>query len=43
MAGATREAVNKQMRQWKQDGILDHAKGIVTVLDRDRLEDETVG
>jgi len=41
MAGATREAVNKQMRAWKQAGLVDHGQGVVTILDRDRLEDET--
>ncbi len=41
MAGATREAVNKQMRAGKQAGLVDHGQGVVTILNRDGLEDET--
>ncbi len=40
MAGATREAVNKQMQAWKQEGIVHHKKGQVTILDPDRLRGE---
>lgn len=42
MAGATREAVNKQMRAWKQEGLVEHGQGVVKILDRERLEDETL-
>lgn len=38
MIGTTREAVNKQLRSWEKDGILDLGRGSITVVDRDRLE-----
>ncbi|MBW2241924.1 MAG: Crp/Fnr family transcriptional regulator [Deltaproteobacteria bacterium] len=42
MAGASREAVNKQMRDWKERGIAHHDHGDVTILDKERLEKETI-
>ncbi len=39
MVDATREAVNRQLREWRDGGIIDVDKGVITVLDRDRLED----
>jgi CRP-like cAMP-binding protein len=33
MVGATRESVNKQLRQWTQDGILRQEEGRVVISD----------
>jgi len=38
MIGTTREAVNKQLRTWEKDGVIDVGRGSITVLDRSRLE-----
>ncbi|MBK8174156.1 MAG: Crp/Fnr family transcriptional regulator [Rhodospirillales bacterium] len=38
MIGTSREAVNKQLRSWEQDGMIDVRRGSITVLDRSRLE-----
>ena len=37
MAGATREAVNKQMRGWAQDGMISTEGGYITVRQMDSL------
>ena len=39
MLGVTREAVNKQLREWKKDGLVDMQEGQVVILDVERLED----
>ena len=39
MLGVTREAVNKQLREWKKDGLVDMQEGQVVILDPERLED----
>ena len=39
MVGTSRESVNKQMKAWERDGLLTSADGIITLRDRDRLED----
>lgn len=38
MIGTSREAVNKQLRSWEDDGMIDVGRGSITVLDRSRLE-----
>lgn len=38
MIGTSREAVNKQLRSWEVDGMIDLGRGSITVLDRSRLE-----
>jgi CRP/FNR family transcriptional regulator, cyclic AMP receptor protein len=38
MVGATRESVNKQLRQWTQTGILKHESGEVVILDLRALD-----
>ena len=38
MIGTSREAVNKQLRSWEVDGMIDLGRGLITVLDRSRLE-----
>jgi CRP-like cAMP-binding protein len=38
MIGTSREAVNKQLRSWEVDGMIDVGRGSITVLDRSRLE-----
>ena len=37
--GKTREAVNKQLRRWTDDGLLSMLKGHVLIRDVERLED----
>jgi CRP/FNR family transcriptional regulator, cyclic AMP receptor protein len=39
MMGTSREAVNKQLRAWQEDGLILLKRGSVTVVDLDRLED----
>ncbi|MCP5368720.1 MAG: Crp/Fnr family transcriptional regulator [Hyphomicrobiales bacterium] len=38
MTGASREAVNKQLRAWEEDGFLTLGRGSVTINDLDALE-----
>lgn len=38
MIGTSREAVNKQLRSWEVDGMIDVGRGSIVVLDRSRLE-----
>ena len=38
MIGTSREAVNKQLRSWEENGVIDVRRGWITVLDRTRLE-----
>ncbi|MBL8659131.1 MAG: Crp/Fnr family transcriptional regulator [Rhodospirillales bacterium] len=38
MIGTSREAVNKQLRLWEGDGLLDVRRGSITILDREGLE-----
>ena len=38
MIGTSREAVNKQLRSWEDDGIINLGRGSITVLDRSRLQ-----
>ena len=42
-AGATREAVAKTLAQWRAQGWVALARGIVRVADRDALEDIAAG
>lgn len=37
MIGTSREAVNKQLRFWEEEGVIDVRRGSITVLSRDRL------
>lgn len=37
MIGTSREAVNKQLRLWEEEGVIDVRRGSITVLSRDRL------
>lgn len=39
--GATRESVNKQMRAWEAEGLINCKKGWITILEPDRLEELT--
>ena len=39
LVGKTREAVNKQLRRWTDDGLLSMLKGHVLIRDVERLED----
>lgn len=39
LTGATRESINKQMRAWEVDGLIDCQKGIVTIKDPEALEE----
>ncbi|MDA0999977.1 MAG: Crp/Fnr family transcriptional regulator [bacterium] len=41
MVGATRESVNKMLRDFRSKEIIDFQKGIITILDRDALEIES--
>jgi CRP/FNR family cyclic AMP-dependent transcriptional regulator len=38
MIGATRESVNKYLREWSKAGIVEHASGRISILDRARLQ-----
>jgi CRP/FNR family transcriptional regulator, cyclic AMP receptor protein len=38
MIGTSREAVNKQLRSWEEDGMIDLGRGSIVVLDRSRLQ-----
>jgi len=39
MLGVTREAVNKQLREWKRDGLVDMQEGQLLILDQKGLAD----
>jgi len=39
--GATRESVNKQMRAWEAEGLINCNKGWITILELDKLEELT--
>ena len=39
LTGTTRESVNKQMRAWEADGLINCDKGFITIKEYDRLED----
>ncbi len=39
MLGVTREAVNKQLREWKRDGLVDMQEGQFLILDPKGLGD----
>jgi len=39
LTGATRESINKQMRAWEADGLIDCTKGFITIKDPDKLEE----
>ena len=39
MLGVTREAVNKQLREWKRDGLVDMQEGQLLLLDPEALAD----
>lgn len=39
LTGATRESINKQMRAWEADGLIDCAKGFITITDQEKLEE----
>jgi CRP/FNR family transcriptional regulator, cyclic AMP receptor protein len=38
MIGTSREAVNKQLRSWEENGVVDVRRGSITLLDRSHLE-----
>jgi len=40
MIGTSREAVNKQLNEWKDEGVIELKRGWITLLDRERLEEE---
>jgi len=39
LTGATRESINKQMRAWEADGLIDCTKGFITIKNPDKLEE----
>jgi CRP/FNR family cyclic AMP-dependent transcriptional regulator len=39
LVGTSRESINKQLRQWGEDGLVQFEKGYVTIRDQERLED----
>ena len=39
MVGLTRESMNKQLANWREDGIVRMVEGTITILNRDALED----
>jgi CRP/FNR family transcriptional regulator, cyclic AMP receptor protein len=39
MIGASREAVNIQLAEWKEEGVISSRRGWITVLDRARLDE----
>lgn len=39
LTGATRESINKQMRAWEADGVIDCKKGYITIKQPEKLED----
>jgi len=39
LTGATRESINKQMRAWEADGLIDCTKGFITIKDPHKLEE----
>ena len=39
LTGATRESINKQMRAWEADGLIDCTKGFITIKDPEKLEE----
>lgn len=39
LTGTTRESVNKQMRAWEAEGLIDCKKGFITIKEFDKLED----
>ncbi len=39
LTGATRESINKQMRAWEADGLINCKKGYITIKELDKLED----
>ena len=39
MIASTRESVNRQLRQWTQDGLISVEEGLIEVHDMDQLED----
>jgi len=43
LVGATREAVNKQLRAWEERGVLAVAEGHIVLKDADALEDAALG
>lgn len=43
MVNASRESVNKQLREWESQGILDVDKGRITLLDSLRLQQKAEG
>ncbi|MCP4004194.1 MAG: Crp/Fnr family transcriptional regulator [bacterium] len=38
LVGSSRESVNKQLRSWSEESIVEFDRGYVTILDHDRLE-----
>ena len=38
LVGATRESVNKQLRQWTEDKLVRMERGYIIMLDREQLE-----
>ena len=43
MVNASRESVNKQLRDWEEQGIVDVSKGKITLLDPVRLQQKAEG
>ena len=43
MLQARRETVNRQLRSWVKDGLIEFDDGWITLLDSDRIEDLAEG
>lgn len=39
MVGATRESVNRELKKFREEGIIQMHRGVITIADRDALED----
>jgi len=39
LTGATRESINKQMRAWEADGLINCSKGLITLKEIEKLEE----
>ncbi len=39
LVATSRESINKQLRQWQRDGLVGFDRGVVTLVDRARLEE----
>ena len=40
MVGMTRESINKHLRQWRDEGVIDWKRGYFTIIDPDKLREK---